>query len=259
MARTLIGVLGPYLRIARNSDWATESQPRRVTAAEVTGFIVQPDSTIGQRKIYFKADRSDFEKGDLRLTDYKTGKPLTNSKTPEGRRKHLLQHLRSGQFLQAAGYAAAEIPESDQLGAPTASTGRYLLLSPDETGEQLERELLISHVDKEALEIFSGSLNTLLDCWNTGTFFPRLVDVTTGNEPQRCQYCGVSQACLRGDSGARLRFEEWVSNRSQLQSQSPAEPDWVAATIQAWSLEAKTGDERATKPKPKGQQSGEKA
>jgi len=65
-----------------------------------------------------------------------------------------------------------------------------------------------------------------------GTFFPRLVDPDADKEPRACDYCGVAEACLRGDSGVRGRLRDWSRQR---QASTPTEK----AFLDAWLLASK--------------------
>ena len=63
-----------------------------------------------------------------------------------------------------------------------------------------------------AIEISQAFEQDQFDAFDRGSFFPRLIDPATGNEPRRCQVCEVKEACIRGDSGARRRLEHWVAD-----------------------------------------------
>ncbi|HSF38137.1 MAG TPA: hypothetical protein VLT87_00005, partial [Thermoanaerobaculia bacterium] len=55
------------------------------------------------------------------------------------------------------------------------------------------------------------------------------------NEPPRCAFCTVAEACVRGDSGARHRLFEWTG-RAREAEELPAEE---AALLRVWRLPAK--------------------
>ncbi len=42
------------------------------------------------------------------------------------------------------------------------------------------------------------------------------------NEPVRCSYCSVAEACLRGDSGSRLRLAAWTEDSSGIGTEEEA-------------------------------------
>jgi len=56
--------------------------------------------------------------------------------------------------------------------------------------------------------LFESSVATLVAAWDHGAFFPRLVNAERDKEPERCSFCSVSEACVRGDSGARGRLRD---------------------------------------------------
>ena len=81
-----------------------------------------------------KADRVDAHEDGLLLTDYKTGRPISDAARDDTRRVHLLRAIHRGERLQAALYALAA--------GNSRGTGRYLFLSPDaeqKTADYLRR------------------------------------------------------------------------------------------------------------------------
>ena len=74
----------------------------------------------------------------------------------------------------------------------------------------------------------------MLVAWEEGSFFPRLVKPDGREEPSRCSYCAVAEACLRGDSGARKRLSEWTAA-----ADAPGAEE--AALLGVWRLWEKPG------------------
>jgi len=56
---------------------------------------------------------------------------------------------------------------------------------------------------------------------DAGSFFPRLLE-PDGSAHERCTFCEVQEACLRGDSGSRLRLERWAKAQSKRSAAAPA-------------------------------------
>ncbi len=199
MARALAVRALPCLGEAAASDWRAGSVP--AAGAEVTGEITVPDAAGRPRRLGFKADRADARPGGLALTDYKTGRPLSTAKTETYRRRHLLAEIAAGKRLQAVAYALAE----------GAAAGRYLFLKPGLPEET--REFPVGAGDAEATAAFVAAVRAALAAWDEGAFFPRVVLPDENKEPPACRWCSVAEACVRGDSGARLRIFEWAGRR----------------------------------------------
>jgi hypothetical protein len=187
----------PYLVRAREIDRADDTA-RGVVGAEVSGTTrAGPEG----REIGFRVDRVDVvgegEEATLRLTDYKTGKPLSEAVREVTRRNHFLAAVGMGQNLQAPVYAA---------GAP--GEGRFVYLLPD-----LEEPLFVQSTDADDVEMNDGlalSLEATLGAWEAGAFPPRLLDAKLEKESKVCGSCEVAPACLRQDSGVRRRLERWL-------------------------------------------------
>ena len=82
----------------------------------------------------------------------------------------------------------------------------------------------------------------MLGAWDAGSFFPRVVDPAGRNEPVRCSYCAVAEACLRGDSGARNRLFAWAEKaREEPERLDPVDQ----ALLAVWRLPAKESREKA--------------
>ena len=87
-------------------------------------------------------------------------------------------------------------------------------------------------VEPAAREAFTGAVDTILEAWLAGTFFPRLVETDSDQQPRACAYCSVAEACLRGDSAARGRLRDWTARR---RAETPSEEIflrawWLAST-----------------------------
>ncbi|HTQ81503.1 MAG TPA: PD-(D/E)XK nuclease family protein, partial [Thermoanaerobaculia bacterium] len=201
LARALAARARPFLEVARMSDWGEPGTVVSVLGAEVLGAIDIPLPAGGSRPVRFKADRIDHLDGELRLTDYKTGRPLSTAKTEKKRAEHFLKGVRTGTRLQAVAYRLA----ASQAGWP--ALGRYLYLKP----ELETREFSASAGAPELEQAFQQATAEIFAAWEAGTFFPRVVDLSGRAEPGRCGFCSVAEACLRGDSGARGRLFEWAN------------------------------------------------
>lgn len=220
LARALAEQVRPRLDAARETDWSDGPVP--VLRVEDEGALAVVDAAGRPREVRFRADRVDLlDGGALRRTDYKTGKPISEAKTPAKRHQHFLQKVRAGTHLQGVAYRLA-----GRAGEPAA--GRYLYLKPDVE----EREFQAGPLDLGLADAFAASVRAVLGVWDAGTFFPRIVDPAGREEPGRCKRCEVAEACLRGDSGARLRLFEWSERREDL---APGE----AALLEVWRLAAK--------------------
>jgi superfamily I DNA/RNA helicase len=210
----------PYLEVARHWAWAGDDEPGLALAAERRDAVRVCDGTGADREIHFRADRVDRAGGVLRFTDYKTGRPLVTQRRPATRAGRLAQLVARGEALQAVAYARA--------GGPAAA-GRYLFLRPD-----LDDALRVLDAPDggELVEPFERAVATLLAAWDAGSFPPRLLQYDRDEEPAACARCDVKQACLRGDSGARLRVGRWMARLSGEPSADLSE----AAAARIWQL-----------------------
>lgn len=222
----------PYLEVARRVDWG--AGPLSLLSVEKEGTIVLASASGRLHEVGFRADRLDLlgrnGRGVRRWTDYKTGRPLSEAKGEGKRREKVLARVRAGTHLQAAAYlhAGAEAEEAGSL-------GRYLYLRPDLEGDEA-REIALTRADAPILAAFNEATSTLLESWEAGSFFPRLVEIDGRQEPLRCSRCQVAEACLRGDSGARGRLHAWASGEGgdRLQEKGRAE----VALLGTWFLAA---------------------
>ena len=223
LARALAERARPMLDTARSMDWSAGALP--VLATEAEGELDTGDAPGALRHVFFKADRVDKAGGLVIWTDYKTGRPIATAKKPENRRRQFLERVRKGNNLQAVAYL---------LGSDGESKGRYLFLRPGLDGG--ERELAVTNHDQDFIEAFATASEAVLAAWETGSFFPRVVELDGRKEPARCGFCSVAEACLRNDSGARQRLYEWTG---QAQEPRPEE----MALLRVWRLGAKPLEE----------------
>jgi len=200
----------PFVLEARRADW--DGGAPRVLGVEVKGALLVAAPDGSPHEISFEADRVDRHGDGLRLTDYKTGKPPGEESPALARHEQRLrERIAQGVALQASVYAAA---------AGEAGQGRYLYLGPD-----LPDEVRGLAAPREP-ERFAAVVGTLLAAWDLGAFVPRLRDPANDQEPFTCQLCEVKEACLRGDSGVRLRLGEWAATAPDTDVERAARALW---------------------------------
>jgi hypothetical protein len=225
--RVLIDQARACLGFARTSDWPVGASDVGVLGAEVDGSLSLQDSSGDEREVHFRVDRVDRTEAGLRLIDYKTGKAAVHQKQPASRRTNLLKNVSHGKILQAAAYAMG----GSQLEDETAAEGRYLYVGVD-TPEHA-RVTDVESDDEECSDAFLRTLRIALDARDRGSFTPRLIDASARKEPPQCTRCTVKDACLRGDSGSRMRLEQWaVSARGT--DAKPLEAERAALAL--WDL-----------------------
>ncbi len=206
---------------------------RGVLGAEIEATIGVARETGPKIALHFRADRVDrVMQGEggpelLLLDDYKTGQPFTTAKRAVTRRGHLLKQIGSGLGLQLAAYASLTPPD---WGCEVQ--GRLVYTSPGLGDEQARVVLCGSEVDWQ--EPFELAVRTLVEAIETGALPPRLLDGTRKKEPHACTYCELSEACVRGDSSARRRFEHWWTGEGMV----AGEPEPVAAARRVLDLHA---------------------
>jgi hypothetical protein len=201
LARVLAEQARPLLARARELDWPEPDGAVSALGGELEGALTLRDDEGATRTIRFRADRADRCNGALRLTDYKTGRPISNGQRAETRMRHFLAEVAQGARLQAVVYALC----SD------AAAGRLLFLRPD-----LDPAAAVYPVcgdDADFTSACERSLRAVLGAWDRGSFFPRLVSPDLEKEPALCERCEVAEACLRGDTGARRRLVGWLEGR----------------------------------------------
>ncbi|HVT17708.1 MAG TPA: PD-(D/E)XK nuclease family protein [Thermoanaerobaculia bacterium] len=266
LARALALRALPLLAVARQVDWGEdEAAFLPVLGGEIAGQLAVRDAAGQPRTLHFRADRLDLAGGRLRYSDYKTGRAISRARRAETRRRHLLARVRAGTYLQAVAYllSAGQGPgasdqtagqgpgASDQTAgqgpgasdptrvaasAPEAE-GRYLFLRPELDAE--EREYRVTAGDDELTAAFAAAVAAALGAWDAGSFFPRLVAPGGREEPKRCSFCTVAEACLRGDPGARRRLLAWAETARETGAGGGATRDQPAAAfLAAWDLPA---------------------
>jgi superfamily I DNA/RNA helicase len=225
LARALAERARPLVESAGAVDWP-DGAPLSVLRTESLDEVTVLDAAGRSRILHFRADRVESTEEGLRFTDYKTGRPLSLASKPDVRRRHFLNRVRSGTHLQAVAYLLAAAGEP--------AVGRYLYLRPGL--EPDEREFAARRDDQDLTAAFGRAVQAVLSAWDAGSFFPRVVDPAGRNEPARCGYCPVAEACVRGDSGARNRLFEWTEHaREEQERLDPA----AQALLAVWRLPAK--------------------
>ncbi|HKE10315.1 MAG TPA: PD-(D/E)XK nuclease family protein [Myxococcota bacterium] len=227
-AQALVAMATPCVREAQHAEGG-RTPP--VLGVEVEGACEVRDANGRLRSVRFRADRVDDAHGALLLTDYKVGRPISTLKTADRRDRDFLRAVRSGERLQAMAYALAAAQRGR---APAQARGRYLFLTED-----LEvREFAVRADNFEFADAFRQALNVGFAALDAGSFLPRLVG-PDGIEPKRCERCEVHQACLRGDSGARHRLEDWVTLQSDSAPASSSAAEQAAFAL--WQLKDEAG------------------
>jgi len=223
--RVLADLAGPYVERALAIDWPEAGTVIEVLGAEVVGETRVSKNEGSERIILFRADRIDKREGLVILTDYKTGKPISEAKRPATREKHFKAKVIAGTHLQVAAYAACQVD--------LPAVGRYLFIKPDLDPELAEATL---DFEKEAVKkIFPAVVDTLLGAWEEGIFFPR-IENPDGKEPNACNWCDVAEACVRQDSGTRRRLREVVGRAAEdLRTGREVPPD-LERLVQVWFL-----------------------
>jgi hypothetical protein len=170
-----------------------------------------------ERRIGFRADRADRDaRGVLRLTDYKTGRPVHDAKGDAPRLAKFEKEVSAGRYLQAPVYwlAARALAE--------AAEGRFLFLRDDTPPEA--RVFAVDRTCEGVASAFLQAAGVVLDAWDRGALLPRLVESSKDQEPRSCTWCEVSAACVRGESAQRRRLRDWAARAARdPRSLGPAE------------------------------------
>jgi RecB family exonuclease len=199
LANVLEVLAMPFLEAAGRADWPHD-EPLQLCGVELLGNLEITDDRGRPRTIFFRADRVDLHRGRLRLTDYKTGRSISEAQRAKTRRRSFLKGVGQGRWLQPVAYV---------LGARGRNAeGRNLYLKPDLPEEQ--RAFVVTAADRDFVTAFEEAVRAVLSAWDNGLFFPRLIEPDGRKEPGRCRYCSVSEACLRWDTGARARLIQWM-------------------------------------------------
>jgi hypothetical protein len=217
LARVLAARVRPFLEAVRALDWPGGVR-EGVLGAELAGAARVVDDAGRARSVPFRVDRADRAGGALALTDYKSGKPVYDAvKTDDRRLERLIAKIRSGEWLQAAAYAHADLPG--------ARIGRYLFAKPERSGEA-PGALPITGEEPGLSAAFAASVRALLRLADARAFVPRLLD--EGLVPIRCrEWCEVSEACSQHDTAARHRLADWSDDARA------AEPERLSAAERA--------------------------
>jgi RecB family exonuclease len=226
--RVLVDRARVCVESARGLEWPAEGSDVGVLGAEIEGSVALRDCSGAERMLRFRADRIDRVAGVLRLIDYKTGKPITDRKKPETRRRNLLQGVSRGYALQVPAYAMG----GTQIVGDHSAQGRYLYLGADIPEHARVAE--VDSEDRDFSDAFERVAQVAFEAWDRGSFMPRLVDSFDRKEPKMCQSCSVKEACLRGDSGSRYRFEQWVESARLAAADKSLEAE--RAALQLWDL-----------------------
>jgi len=180
----------PLLEVAKQVEWDRDGRLNGVLGVEVESRITRPG--IGFQ-IGFRADRVDL---GPRLTDYKTGKPMSTVKDPEKRADRLFDKVRTGRMLQAVAYALAS----------SGGVGRYLWLKPDIKDAPQECRVAEADVAEQRLTTaFDAAVGVIEESLAAGVVFPRVGEPGGGNA-DHCRFCRVAEACRRDDSRFRHRL-----------------------------------------------------
>jgi len=201
LARVLALQALPFLERARELD-ALEGERLRVTGAEQLRTAAIADAHGRSRELRFRVDRIERIDGAERLTDFKTGAPLSSAKGAAKRAEHLLAAVARGGALQPVAYALAAEP---------GGAGRLLYLDPDLEGGAEAASFVARREDASLGAAFDGATRALLGAWDAGSFLPRLVKPDSDEEPSVCESCEIAQACLQGDTGSRQRLAAWLA------------------------------------------------
>ncbi len=228
MAALLAARSRPYLEVARRSEWGKDGRLDSVLASEVEGRVDLPGV---DRPLRFRADRVDGDGVSLCLVDYKTGRPASQAKGEDTRRKHLLKEVVTGRMLQAAAYAAAS--------GDGSAKGRYLWLRPDIAGAPEESRTAVIHGDEaDFAAALAEAVGAVGEVREVGTMFPRVEEVGSDKLPDHCKYCAVAEVCRRDDSAFRRRLVAWM------ESPDPGAEAFEKAARRLWHLGAEAKDSK---------------
>jgi hypothetical protein len=203
-ARALAQRALAMVEVVRTSDWV-DAAGLEAFGAELEGDVVVQDAAGCARRIGFRADRADLAAGVLRLTDYKTGNPLSSVVGEETKQRKLLEAVSQGRGLQAVAYLAG----ARAIGAEQAE-GRLFYVG--EGLDERSRAFVARPDDARLVAAFEATARTAFAALDAGAFFPRLVMPEQDKEPAACDWCEVAVACLRGETSQRARLRAWASD-----------------------------------------------
>ena len=168
-----------------------------IQGCEVRGELELKLPDGGVRRLSFLADRADRGEQDAPIyTDYKTSRPPWTQKGAAKRAEKLAEAVLRGERLQVAAYAAST----------EGASGRYLFLRPRSGAVDEAYQASLPH-DAPAIDAFRTVGGELIAARESGMAFARM-EKPDGSRPQACDWCELSEACLRHDSSARRRLVE---------------------------------------------------
>ena len=231
----LVNRVKPYLERARELEWGEMGGEIHVLGVELEGTVAVNDGGR-EAPLRFRADRVDLSGDQLILTDYKTGKPISEDKTENTARRKFLENVSQGKSLQAVAYALAQCPGKEVV-------GRYIFLKPDLKPE-VTRDYRATPNDRELIGLFQKAVGVLLRAWREGIFFPRLFipEGEQESENTNCKYCDLFLACSRDDSGFKARIL-----KAAKESLTTNEDELMRIFASLWSLPKKASQEGKNK------------
>jgi hypothetical protein len=198
------------LERARSLDWRAGVRPG-VRGVEVECEVSVAVAGEEPLAVGCRADRVDQWGERLVLTDYKTGKPISDKAREDTRRGALRAAIEEGTKLQVVAYARA-------AGGP--ATGRYLFLRPDVADAHAEVSVS-GEADLAEVAAFEASVERAIRAWRRGELTPALIEDDAESEGRSCKFCEVSEACWKDDPGAKRRLAAW---REAQRARAPEAP-----------------------------------
>jgi superfamily I DNA/RNA helicase len=204
LAQVLAHQALPYLQRARALD-AADGARLRVLGSESERSALVPDASGTPRDLHFRVDRVESFDGAERLTDYKTGKPLSEAVGEGTRARSFAFKIAKGETLQPVAYA---------LAAEAGGSGRLLFLDPELAGQEEAASYVARREDASVVDPFERATKALFSAWDAGSFLPRLLDTKLEKDGDACRWCEVAPACLQNDSTSRRRLRAWVEQHA---------------------------------------------
>lgn len=204
LAQVLARQALPYLQRARILDSADGAR-LRVLGSESERSAQVPDASGLRRELRFRVDRVESLDGAERLTDYKTGKPLSDAVGHDTRARSFAVKIAKGETLQPVAYA---------LAADAGGSGRLLYLDPELAGREEAASYVARREDGTVVEPFDRATKALFAAWDAGSFLPRLLDPKLEKDGDACRWCEVAPACLQNDTTSRRRLRAWVEQHA---------------------------------------------
>jgi len=198
LARALAEQVRPRVCAARSSVWPADGSPLRAVGAELSNRVKVEGPGGAPRFVYFRADLVVERGATTCWIDFKTGAPLSLAVRADTRHKHFVKAITSGRALQTLAYVHGHDGDSNQR------AGAYVFLDPDLAPEHAL--FVATREDTDLCRSFEQTLKSLIDAWDAGVFFPRLVQAQRDQAPGSCRFCELREACWQGDSGARARL-----------------------------------------------------